>query len=756
MSKKSTVFNNGLRMRQSKGYYTISKSITFMALLFVAFLAGCKKDDFTGEVIGLCPVVVSTDPMDKAVDVPLNKLITATFNTNMSASTINNTTFTIKQGTTLIAGKVSPTANGAVFTFDPDIDLLPFTTYTGTITKGATDTLRTAMVADYIWSFTTIPVLTVSADPIAGGTVTGGGAFAQNSVVTVNATPAVGYTFLNWTETDNGPVVSTSASYQSTMNGNRILIANFVPIPIGNFAVNLSSNPIAGGTTTGAGSFSAGSSVTVTSKPNTGYTFVDWTENGVRVSTSSSIQFTLNSNRTLVANFKAIPASQFAVILSSNPVAGGTTDGEGAFASGTSVTVTSAPNTGYSFVNWTDQASGAVLSTSPNYTFALSSNRSLVANFAIMTYTLTVNAVNGTVAKAPDQPKYNHGSSVVLTATPAAGYTFTSWSGDATGTTNPLTVSMNANKNITANFTAIPANTYTLTVTAVNGSVVKVADQPTYTSGSTVVLTATPAAGYTFTSWSVDATGNANPLTVTMNANKNITANFTPMAGVGPTAVNLGTAGDFAILTKSGVSTTGVTSITGDVGVSPAAATALTGFGLIMDTNGQSSHTPIISGKAYAADYAAPTPAKMTTAVSDMETAFTTANGLTTPAPIVGLYAGDISGRILPPGLYKWSTGVLVTSAGVTLTGGPNDTWVFQIAQNLTINNNAKITLLGGAQAKNIFWVVSGQATIGSNADVSGIILSKTLVSMNTGSKITGRLLAQTAVTLNASTVINP
>jgi hypothetical protein len=241
-----------------------------------------------------------------------------------------------------------------------------------------------------------------------------------------------------------------------------------------------------------------------------------------------------------------------------------------------------------------------------------------------------------------------------------------------------------------------------------------------------------------------------------MNANKNITANFTPLAAVGPTAVNLGTAGDFAILTKSGISTTGVTSITGDIGVSPAAATAMTGFGLIMDTNGQSSHTPIVIGKAYASDYAAPTPAKMTTAVSDMETAFTTANGLTTPAPIVDLYAGDISGRILPPGLYKWSTGVLVTSAGVTLTGGPNDTWVFQIAQNLTINNNAKITLLGGAQAKNIFWVVSGQATIGSNANVSGNILSKTLVSMNTGSRLTGRLLAQTAVTLNASTVLKP
>lgn len=755
MNKKITEFIDSPKTCRRTGYYPISKSIALMALLFVAFLAGCKKDDFTGEVIGLCPTV-TTDPMDKAVDVSLDKLITATFNTNMNASTINNSTFMLKQGVTAIPGKVAPTADGAVFTFKPDVDLLPFTTYTGTITKGATDTLRTAMAADYVWSFTTLPVLSVSADPATGGTVTGGGAFAQNSVVTVNAVPATGYTFLNWTESDNGPAVSTSASYQFPMKGNRALIANFEVIPAGQFAVVLSSNPAAGGSTVGGGSFNAGSSVTVSAQVNPGYTFVEWTENGTSVSTSSSIQFTLTRNRNFVANFKAVPASQFAVVLTSSPAAGGTTDGEGAFAAGTSVSVSALANTGYTFTNWTDQASAAVLSTSANYTFPLSTNRSLVANFTLNNYTLVVNAVNGTVAKAPTQATYSHGSSVVLTPTPAAGYIFSSWSGDATGTANPLTVKMTGNKNITANFTAIPANTYTLIVNATNGTVAKVADQPSYNNGSTVVLTATAAAGYTFSSWSGDASGSVNPLTVTMNANKNITANFTPLAAVGPGPVNLGTAGDFEILTKSGISTTGITSITGDIGVSPAAATALTGFGLIMDTNGQSSHTPIVTGKAYASDYAAPTPAKMTTAVSDMETAFTTANGLTTPAPIVDLYAGDISGRILPAGLYKWSTGVLVTSAGVTLTGGPNDTWVFQIAQNLTINNNAKITLLGGAQAKNIFWVVTGQATIGSNANVNGNILSKTLISMNTGSRITGRLLAQTAVTLNAATVIKP
>jgi hypothetical protein len=143
----------------------------------------------------------------------------------------------------------------------------------------------------------------------------------------------------------------------------------------------------------------------------------------------------------------------------------------------------------------------------------------------------------------------------------------------------------------------------------------------------------------------------------------------------------------------------------------------------------------------------------MTTAVSDMKTAFTAANGRTYPAPIVAKYAGDISGRTLPPGLYKWSTAVLVTNVGVTLSGQADDVWVFQIAKNLTVNSGAIITLAGGAQAKNIFWVVSGKATLGTSVKFSGNILSKTLISLNTGAKVNGRLLAQTAVTLIASTV---
>ena len=217
--------------------------------------------------------------------------------------------------------------------------------------------------------------------------------------------------------------------------------------------------------------------------------------------------------------------------------------------------------------------------------------------------------------------------------------------------------------------------------------------------------------------------------------------------------VNLRTAGNFTILSETGISTTGVTSIVGNIGVSPIAATAITGFGLIMDASGQFSHTPIVTGKVYAANYTAPTPSNMTTAVNDMKTAFTTANGMTFPAPVVNAYAGNISGRTLQPGVYKWSTGVLISNAGVTLEGAADDVWVFQIAQNLTVNNAAIITLKGGALAKNVFWVVSGKATLGTTVNFSGNIMSKTLISLNTNAKVSGKLLAQTAVTLIANSV---
>jgi hypothetical protein len=378
MNKRITLSKNEAPVHTSSGYSKIFNTAWYAILLFAVLAAGCRKDNFKGEVKGLCPIVVSTDPMDKAVDVVLPKVISATFNTAMRASTINSSTFIIKQGSTVIAGTVAATANPAVFTFTPTTPLSPFLVYSGTITTAATDTFRSAMVANYNWTFTTIPQVTLTSNPVAGGTTTGAGTFAQGSVTTVTATPAAGFTFTNFT--NNGVVASSSSSYTFTMNGNIALVANFAPIIPGKFAVNLSSNPAAGGTTAGSGLYNAGSLVTVTETPNAGYVFANWTNNGVVVSTSSSYQFLLVANTTLVANFTLIPASQFALILSSNPAVGGTTSGGGLYNAGTSVTAVATPNAGYMFVNWMNGA--VIASTSASYTFPLNANTTLVANFA--------------------------------------------------------------------------------------------------------------------------------------------------------------------------------------------------------------------------------------------------------------------------------------------------------------------------------------------------------------------------------------
>lgn len=226
----------------------------------------------------------------------------------------------------------------------------------------------------------------------------------------------------------------------------------------------------------------------------------------------------------------------------------------------------------------------------------------------------------------------------------------------------------------------------------------------------------------------------------------------TPVQAAGPAPVNLGTAGNFVVLSKAGISTTGVTSITGNIGVSPISASAITGFGLILAPSGRYSKSSLVIGRIFAADYAPPTPAMMTTAVGDMETAYTDAAGRTLPG-YTELYAGDLTGQTLPPGLYKWSTGVLVSAGGVTIAGSPTDVWIFQVAQDLTIDSGAIVSLSGGASPTNVFWQVAGQASLGTTAQMKGIILSETQIVMSTGARLLGRALAQTAVTLDANDI---
>ena len=227
------------------------------------------------------------------------------------------------------------------------------------------------------------------------------------------------------------------------------------------------------------------------------------------------------------------------------------------------------------------------------------------------------------------------------------------------------------------------------------------------------------------------------------------------VAGKGPARVVLGTAGNFVILAKTGISTVPTSAITGDIAVSPAAQSYLTGFALIADhTNIFATSTQLVgTSKAYAANNANPTPQNLTTAVGDMQTAYTDAAGRSKP-DFLELGSGNIGGKTLVPGLYKWTSDVTIPS-DVTIAGGANDVWIFQTSGNVTMSA-AMHVILAGALAKNIFWQVAGETTIGANANFSGIMLCKTGVTIETNATFSGRILAQTAVALQKATVTQP
>jgi len=225
----------------------------------------------------------------------------------------------------------------------------------------------------------------------------------------------------------------------------------------------------------------------------------------------------------------------------------------------------------------------------------------------------------------------------------------------------------------------------------------------------------------------------------------------------GPAAVDLGTSGNFAILAKAAISNTGTTTLVyGDMGISPSAAAAITGFALVYTVGDTHATSALVTGLVYAADYAAPTPAMLTTAVSDMQAAYTDAATRANPDHTDLGTAGDITGLTIAPGLDKWTTGVTVAAAGVTLDGAANDVWIFQISGTLTLASSAHIILAGGANPANIFWQVAGQVTLGTTAVMEGIILAQTGIAMNTGATLEGRALAQTAVTLESNTITSP
>lgn len=219
------------------------------------------------------------------------------------------------------------------------------------------------------------------------------------------------------------------------------------------------------------------------------------------------------------------------------------------------------------------------------------------------------------------------------------------------------------------------------------------------------------------------------------------------------TPVELGTAGNFTILSAAGISTTAGTSIIGNIGVSPIAATALTGFSLSLDPSGQFSTSALVTGQVFAADYTPPTPDVMSAAIVDMQGAYTNAAGRSNP-DFVNLAGGTLDGQILAPGLYKWTSAVTITNS-VTIDGDgdSNAVWIFQIDNRLILEGGAQIILSNGATARNIFWQTAEGATLGTTSHFEGILLTATDIAVQTGASVTANLFAQTAVTLDDNAI---
>jgi hypothetical protein len=794
------------RFKARKTYFV------FMCILSVFLITGCGGGD-GGEWIESVPIspVSSTVPLNGAVGVPIGNKLSVTFSEAMDPATINTTTFTLKQGTTVIAGTVAYAGLTAVFT--PASNFAPITTYTARITAGAENLAGNPLASDYVWTFTTGAAADTTAPTVTFSVPADGDTGAAiNKKITATFSEAVDpLTITTTTFTVTGPgvtpvagtVVYAGATATFTPTGG--LAANTTyTATITNGAEDLAGNALASDYvwtfTTGAAPDTTAPTVSLTA-PADGETGV-LTNKKITATFSEAMDPLTISTATFTTLSGATAVSGTVTYSGVTAVFTPATD----LAADTSyiVTITTgaedlAGNPLASDYVWTFTTGAAPDTTAPTVTFTdpangdtgVATNKKIAATFSesmdpltITTTTFTVTGpgvtpVAGTMvyagATATFTPTGGLAGTITYTATITTGakdlagntlavdkvWSFTTGAApDTTAPTVTLTNPVDAatdvilSKKVQATFSeamdplTITTATFTLMdgVTPVTGTVAYVGLVATFTPNSDLAAGTTYTA--TITTGAKDLAGNALA--------SDYVWTFTTVAAVplGPLPVDLLTAGNFTILTKTGITTTGVTHITGDIGVSPIAATAMTGFGLILDASGEFSTSTLVTGKVYAASYASPTPAILTTAISDMETAYTDAAGRTSP-DFTNLGTGNISGMVLAPGLYKFTTGVVINSAGVTFSGGPNDVWIIQ-APTLNLQAGAIVTIGDEAQAKNIFWQVPGAVVIAANSTLQGNLLAATAITVASGAVLNGRALGQTNVTLSGNTITAP
>jgi len=302
--------------------------------------------------------------------------------------------------------------------------------------------------------------ISLYAYPSNGGSFSGAGNYTQGQSCNLSAIASTGYTFKNWTE--NGQVVSINANYSFTVTSNRNLVVNFEAKTF-NITTSVYSNT--GGIVIGNGVYNYGQSCNLSAIASTGYTFKNWTENGQIVSTNANYGFTVTRNRNLVANFEA---KIFNITASANPSNGCTVGGTGTYDYGQAANMTATPATNYIFINWTEN--GTEVSTDANYSFTVTKNRTLVANFELQAFNISVSANPSNQGTVSGEGNYNYGQSCNLSAIAATGYTFKNWTenGQIVSTNANYSFTVTSNRNLVANFTQ---NTYSVTFIVKNETV---------------------------------------------------------------------------------------------------------------------------------------------------------------------------------------------------------------------------------------------------------------------------------------------
>ena len=771
-------------------------------MLLVVFITGCKKDNDPG----IRPKVTSTNPVSSAIGTIVNSKIAATFSVAMDPATINPSTFTLQKAGANVAG--TTTYSGTTATFSPTADLSPSTIYTATITTDAADMNGKTLVKAYTWTFTSsanadviLPTVTLT-DPANNATAVG---LDKLIVATfseqMDPASITAFTFAvkQGTTSVAGAVTYTGTTATFTPT-NKLEPNKIYTVTISTGAKDKAANALASNYTfnftTGDGADTAPPTVSLTD-PLDNTTSVAQNK-AVKITfnetmdpaTISTSTITLKQGTTVVAGavvYAAMTAtftptvSLATGLVYTATVTTGAKDAAGnALAANTvwSFTTIGTADITLPMVNATDplnNATGVDLSKIVKATFNEAMNPSTI-NATTFTLKQGATVVAGSVTYAGTTASFTPTTpltaNLIYTGTITTGVKDLAgnalaanvvWNFTTSGTPDTIlpTVSVTDPLN---NATSVPQNntvkvTFSeamdpLTINILTFNLKKgtaaVSGSVTY-SGTTATFT--PASNMTAnTSYTATISTGAKDLAGNALATSMVWSFTTSGSSLTLAPVSLGAAGNYVILAKTAINNIPTSAITGDLGLSPAATSYITGFALTNATGFATS--PQVTGSIYAADMASPTSTNLTTAVNNMITAYNDAAGRPSP-DFSELSTGNIGGKILTPGLYKW-TNTVTMPASLTISGGANDVWIFQISGDLTMSNGVNITLTGGAQPKNIFWQVAGTVTIGTTAHFEGIILSMTGITFQTGASMNGRALAQTAVILDANAITKP